>query len=409
MSVSAARYDQAITIADTSSESYVLANISVLLCSCSAVLTFILLNIIIYFIDNFFINIVLYVLPLSIFVAGLNTVFVNINLRRQRQKNIAYGRVLQATSSSAAQIIFGFAKIGVYGLIAGQIIGLIFSFSRLLDLRILNSIFKSKTKKQRNIILAKYIKFPKFDALSAMVSVFNNHLPVIIIALFSTASNVGAYALAQRVIITPLNIVANSIASTILAFSRIKFENKNQIMMSGVNAIGNIVIFVVTLTGVVLIYFFESIFGYEWKQAGVIAGWVCLTAGAKFKTDAMFSLTTINNKLQEGLGLQIRLMMQRSVLLIILLKITNIEIAIMIFSILSSLIYNIEVNRIVKSIDLATVPFDYQFYCNLFFAAILIYCASSQSNIYVAISFVFYILVELLTFFRSYAAIKKLL
>jgi O-antigen/teichoic acid export membrane protein len=376
MAISAGRYDAAITVAKSTKDANSLARYSIIFSTATATVVLIFLTIHLLLHYNNFVKDLQLLLPVSIFLAGINTALVNIQLRRQKQRTVAVSRTIQALTSGTAQVLFGFFRMNSLGLIAGQALGLLASLSSLANKRLLKAINLRNIGNNRANVLRRYASFPKFEMASALAAVANNHIPTIIIGLLSATSSAGAYALAQRVIATPLNIIAGSIASSTLAFGRTKSQERDATIFSAVDSLGNSINAIVILTGFSLIYLFGWIFGEQWATAGIIAGWICLPAGSKFKTDSTFSITTANNKQREGLKIQLGLVIFKAGPLLVLLPLLEINTAIIIFALINTITHHVAVKKIAAEIIQQDRGSEMKFWSNLSVATILLLAAT---------------------------------
>lgn len=407
MAISAGRYDSAITIADTTKEAISLTRLSVIFSTISSLLLFSYLSIHLSIQHQDFVKSLQYLLPLSVLLAGINTALGNLQLRRQRQRNVAVSRSIQALSSSTAQVIFGNLRMGLQGLIAGQAIGLFMSLAFLLKRRIL-TIIRPTRSNPRNI-LRKYAAFPRFEMVSALIVVANNHTPTILIGLLSTTSSAGAYALAQRIIATPLNIIANAISTSTLAFGYLKDDAKDKLIISTVNSLADSINSIIVLVGFCFIYAFGLIFGSQWAAAGVVAGWICLPAGSKFRSDSTFAITTTNKKQREGVKIQLRLLVFKVAPLAVTLPILDINTAIIAFSIINAVTHHTAAKRISTQIIEHDKKSEIRFWGTLILSCTLLLAATHDTREIVAITLPLHLILLAANFHSTFTLFKRAL
>lgn len=349
MAISCGRYDAALIITKTTREAHILARASGIICGTTSIIVFFTLFAAQYFSENEFLHTLLITLPICIFLAGINTIQLNLQLRRHKTRTVAISRTLQSSVACAIQIGAGCLKSGAYGLITGQAAGLVASTIQATTRKQLKSLARFQRRDWIKT-LRKFSSFPKYEMWSALQTVANNHMPTLLIGLFAGAAYAGAFAFAQRIVTTPLSLVASAISSSILAYSRIENAKKENIIFEIIDRLSATANTLLTIVGTLFIYTFGDIFGERWEFTGVIAAWVCLSASTKFKLDATFTFTTTNNKQKDGLIIQTILSTFRAALLLILLKTVGVIEAIIFYCLASSLINHIASQRIQKQI-----------------------------------------------------------
>lgn len=301
----------------------------------------------------------------------------------------------------------GAVRMGLHGLMIGQAFGLLMSLSSLTKRRTLKAIYLNHH--QSHHILKKYAAFPKYEMISALMGVANNHAPTIIIGILSTTSSAGAYALAQRIISTPLNIIANAISTSTLAFGSLKDRAKDELIISTVNSLSDIINSVIILIGFCLIHSFGAIFGSHWASAGVIAGWICLPAGSKFRTDSTFAITTTNKKQREGAKIQFRLLMFKIAPLLVTLPILDINTAIIVFSVINAITHHLAANKISAGLINNNKISEFKFWGTLTISCALLLAATYEVRELIAITLPLHLILLASNLRASFILFKKAL
>ena len=105
--------------------------------------------------QNKSIGIWLYFVPITVFFTGLFNILNHFNNRKKYYKDIANATILKSIVLAIVQLLIGFMKQGVAGLISGQIISQFFANTKLLKNIIKDKILISKISKVKMIALAK--------------------------------------------------------------------------------------------------------------------------------------------------------------------------------------------------------------------------------------------------------------
>lgn len=155
----------------------------------------------------------LYWVPVSTLLTGLYQSLSYWCNRKSQYKNVAVNRAVQSGGSSLAQLGGGYAALGAVGLIGGQIIGQFLStvgLAREVGREERQTI--QRLDRRRIAVLArKYANFPKFLIPAHGFNTVSGHVPVMLLSGFFNASIAGFYMLTQRVLGTPMSLVAGAI------------------------------------------------------------------------------------------------------------------------------------------------------------------------------------------------------
>ncbi|CAM4076460.1 lipopolysaccharide biosynthesis protein [Kerstersia similis] len=334
--VSALKYDVAIPLVKSSRQANSLIALAVFINVIFSVLIFFIIFCVLALYPNKEYEFVLWALPLGLLLSGVYSVFMYYNLRLRKAGLIAKTRFIQSLSGAMAQVSLGYLMAGVSALVIGQIVSISAGGGRLMR--------ASRLKNMRCYFSAsllwatarRYIDFAKYNSPSALLSVGNNHLPVILIGgLFSPAA-AGVYVIVHRILITPLSIVSSSISSAILSFgadsSKMSFGRNVVLVFLCLSPLS-------VFAAVFGYHVFGYVFGAEWASGGQVVAWMMLFLSYKFMYDATFMLYAARNNLKEGLGTQIIVFVIRLGGLVVCSVFFDFDVSIFIFSISSSLTY----------------------------------------------------------------------
>lgn len=290
-----------------------------------------------------------YFLPLGAAAAGVYNVFMYMRLRSGDQKAIAKTRVTQLMVGTAVQLGCGFLRIGAAGLVLGQIMGLSFGLTRLSGFSF-RKYLELMARRDRWVEQARQRRgFALYDAPAALVAMANNHMAVLLVAALFSPAFAGMYALAQRVIITPLGIVSSAISSSLVSVGRDLQKSDHEELFEKQAYALLLITPVAVVCAILSLYFVGPIFGSQWEASGTVAAWIVLFVGQKFIYDAGFSMYAIQGRMREGLLSQAMVFVLRFTALVISAKLISPVASIGVFSLVSSLVYLVSSRRMMGS------------------------------------------------------------
>jgi len=219
----------------------------------------------------------IFLIPFTSFLIGINYSLVFWNIRRNDFRNISINKISKETFKDIFQLfpsVLGIFKsiVLIYAeSLAWLITTLVFyknSFKGLakdiaesLNSNILTNAFK------------KYIKFPKYSAFSTFINSLALQLPVLLISIFFSKSFAGEFAISNNILRVPLTFIGNSIGQVFYNRVSAILGDKEKIT----KLVHNTVISLLELGAIPVI--FLGIFGQEslklflgskWEMAGVI-------------------------------------------------------------------------------------------------------------------------------------------
>lgn len=217
----------------------------------------------------------LYLIPFSVFLCGLHNSLVYWNNRKKEFKVIAKNRVFQSLTSGVSQLSLApvFSK---YGLASGFVIGQLFATAFLCNL-----FFKTNGRSSikvgiRDLVLKlkKYRKFAIYQAPSSGLEVVSSQLPVFLLMPFFGAAVVGYYSISQKVIRTPIQVIASSVSDVFRQNASemfIKTGNIRDMFLTVVWKLVSISVFPFVLFLIYAPDIFMLVFGEGWYIAGEYA------------------------------------------------------------------------------------------------------------------------------------------
>jgi lipopolysaccharide exporter len=235
----------------------------------------------------------LWLIPLNVLIIGIYQVTSYWRSRKKQYKAIANSTMIISVSNSGFQLSFGLLDIKpgglLYGITLSQLAGLVYLFHRK-TIRFLFHLnpheiiyfFKSKVKKL-SWLVRRYKDFPLFSMWTALLNTLAANLPAILIAYYFGPALAGFYALGNRVIQIPLNLLGQSVSQVF--FQRASEEKNNtgstkttlEQTFKMLLLIGFPIILIISVVAPSL---FGIVFGSKWYMAGkiilILAPWVFL-------------------------------------------------------------------------------------------------------------------------------------
>lgn len=216
----------------------------------------------------------LWLIPLGMLGAGAYQILNYWAVRKRDFQRIARTRINRGVSRAALQVGVGFAHSGALGLLLGQLAGET-TGSTSLGLAAWKkdrTHFKTVSLKGIGKAGARYKRFPLLSSWADLLEGLGTQLPQLLFAAFYSFEVAGWFALGQRVIAAPLNIVVNSVAQVYFgeaarllgdepkSMRRIFLKLTGQLALVGGLPVLAICAFAP--------WFFTSVFGTAWETAG---------------------------------------------------------------------------------------------------------------------------------------------
>ena len=345
-------YSNAIIIAKTDEET----NKVVGLCLKSVLVVSSVSLIIVMFFKNFLANsfnikdfkTLLILVPISILLSGIASVFSLLATRYKYFKIISINRVVSAVFSAVISIVLGLIYKSIIGLVLGFIFSqLINSFILLLFLR---KIHKFPTlieylKQNTNQTATSFSNFPKYVLLSDFINNFSNLIPVFVLSSYAAFPNatIGFYNMSNRILGLPIGLISNSIGDVFkqrAASDYNEFGTCRPIFIKTFKAllISSIIPFAILILFGADIFAFA--FGEKWRGAGEYSQILGVMFFFRFTVSPLTYVFYIANKQRLDLYLHLLFIVVGFLSLFIGIKIyNNINLSLWLFSISYSLIY----------------------------------------------------------------------
>ena len=311
--VATGRYEMAIMLPKEDEDARVLLQLSVLVALFVSLLISIPVLIwntqIAQFLGNNEIAVWLYLLPVSVLLTGIYQALTYWNNRQKKFINTSVSRVNQSLFQGFAQTSLGFLQT-TGGLVWGQFIGVMSGLIYLLKKdctykKILKNTEIASIKKQS----IRYKKFPKYGVFGALCDASAVQMPIMIITKFYSSSATGMFSLTFRVLNMPTSLISSAIAQVlfqkVVEISQTEPEKLNHYIVKMC-----LVLFVIYLPAVPILVvwgepLFSFLFGNEWGQAGVYAGYLVIAVAVRFAVSPLSAVLGLEENIKMGVFWQV--------------------------------------------------------------------------------------------------------
>ncbi|WP_390285388.1 lipopolysaccharide biosynthesis protein [Ureibacillus sp. GCM10028918] len=268
------RLDVGIMSAKNKKEKLILRNLSVIV---TALITLLVCFLLIVFADLFKAmfkginyNLILIFIPLFVMLFGILQLLTYMANSKGYYKVISKSKIDKNLSMVIIQIILGFSKTGVLGLIIGMVASFIFPLVRLRKETVRGNFRMKFTKLEYQDTLKKYKKFPLISTATAAMNKFATESPVLIMNRFVDQSSVGFFDLARRTILQPLSFISASISQVYLKQITEEQDYRKNIKLTIVILAGLTLVSIFVATIIILWgeSIFAIVFGEEWRVVG---------------------------------------------------------------------------------------------------------------------------------------------
>jgi O-antigen/teichoic acid export membrane protein len=215
----------------------------------------------------------LYWVPVSVMLtAGYQSLNYWCN-RKGYYRQMSSARVAQGVSMSGVHIAAGYAKQGLFGLVAGAVTGHVVVFFSMLFTTIKKDRgnFDNLSKAYVYSVARRYVDFPKYLVVAHSLNVASFQLPVMLLGSIFGSGIAGFFMLTQRVIGAPMSIVAGAIGDVFRQEASQAYAATgrcNDIYIKTFRRLFFIAVLPFAVFFVVAPDFFSLVFGREWEVSG---------------------------------------------------------------------------------------------------------------------------------------------
>lgn len=220
----------------------------------------------------------LWLLPLSLLAFGLYSALQNWFVRNKAFRAIAQTRVLQSICAAGVQIGFGLLTASPIWLIIGFVMNS-GAASIALGLRLWRQALPSAKRPDLSAMAAlfrKHSAYPKYSTWEALANSGSIQIPIIIIGVLTSPSEVGYLMVAMSVIQAPMALVGTAAAQVFAAQAPAmarsgELRSFSIATLKRLFAMGGLPVLVL---GLLAPFAFPIVFGPEWQRSGTLVAWM---------------------------------------------------------------------------------------------------------------------------------------
>lgn len=279
-SISTGRYDFAIIESRTKRIANHLALLGLLIAFVISSLSFLFILIVqtvfkgVFFEDSYFS--VLLLIPIGIFLVSFTRTAQFLFNREHDYVSISKSKILKAFSSSGFQILAGFFGAGYYMLIAGKIVGDLFTgvFNFILLQKKGEYLSHTYSLNKLKYVFKKYSRYLKVNSLHSLFNTVSSNSIPLVLGFYFSSEVVGEYGLSFRVCILPVTLISHAVFQVFSREVSIKLENENGTIDFFKSTLIKLVKVSVIPFLVLLIFgkeIFSIFFGENWIESGLYA------------------------------------------------------------------------------------------------------------------------------------------
>lgn len=216
----------------------------------------------------------LWLIPLGIMGGGVYQILNYWAIRNRDFMRIARTKLSRGVGRAAVQVVIGFIHAGPLGLVLGQFAGETAGSASLGMAAWKNErdIFKKVNLRGMYQAGLRYKRFPLFSSWADFLEALGLHIPQLFFAGFYGVTVAGWFALGQRVIAAPLNIVVDSVAQVYFGeAARLSRDDPKSVkrlflkLTSRLALIGGVPVVIICALAT---WLFVLVFGSNWEMAG---------------------------------------------------------------------------------------------------------------------------------------------
>lgn len=303
-----ARYELAVMLPEEDEDAASLVVLSI--CIAAAISLILLCLILLFdeevvnFLNNKAIGPWLYLLPVSVFTAGLWQALNYWNNRAAKFKRLAVSRVVQGAGMTSAQFALNGMSSGglVIGYFFGQLTATIVFLRKIWreDRQVLLGVKPQRLKANAMT----YSKFPKYSSVGALLDNAAVQMPVLILSKFSNLHTVGVFSLMFRALNLPVSLIAAAL-SQVLFPKLIILQRDNPEKLFGFVVKLFFALLLLMVPIIVSIWFFGPelfafVFGESWREAGEYAAVLVFAVAIRFAVSPLSMVLAMEHNVRIG-------------------------------------------------------------------------------------------------------------
>ena len=213
-----------------------------------------------------------YYIPITVFFTGAVFLLNNLATREKQFKRIASAGLTQNIVNTVGKLVAGFAGFTKTGMIFSNAFSLLTSAVPYISLKkYLMEALKWNWLEERKTAMS-YIDFPGFNLGRTLISGFSTNLPFLILIGFFGESSIGFYSLSFTLLFRPVNLVANSLFTTLFENAASTIREQKPLLPSLKKYWKSLIIYI--LPFFVLAFFiarpvFVFVFTNQWEESAL--------------------------------------------------------------------------------------------------------------------------------------------
>ena len=217
----------------------------------------------------------LWLLPLGVLALGVYQALSYWAMRKRAYARIARTRLAQGASGVVVQLALGLLRFGPVGLIVGQVVGQAAGSGSLASLALRDDRAALRRVGTAGMLAAarRFDRFPKYSTAGALLNSSSLQLPSVLLTAFFGTAVAGWYFFAQRLLRSPLNMVANSVSQVYYGEApRLAREDPRALLALFQRTARRLLVLgaaPLALVAAVGPWAFATLFGERWFDAGV--------------------------------------------------------------------------------------------------------------------------------------------
>lgn len=287
----------------------------------------------------------LWLVPIAVFLQGVFLALNYWNSRTRHFGRLSIARVTSSFSTSLGKLGFGFAGYAT----AGTMIGATVAGSAISTTILGGQIWRDDRKiflksirwrKMREGI-KRYKKFPIYSSWAGIHNTVSWQLPVLMFGIFFTPAVVGFYALGFRIIQMPMSLIGSAIGQVFhQRAAEARLHGTLAPLVEGLmRRLLIVCLFPMLLLAIIGRDLYVIVFGSIWAEAGVYTQILSVWAIVWFISSPLSTLYGVLEKNEQGLILQLAILVSRIVSIGIGAYFENARLALILFSISGFFVY----------------------------------------------------------------------
>lgn len=228
----------------------------------------------------------LYLLPIAIFLTGINIQFSAWFNRLGKFKILTSSRILISIITIGVSLGLSFLMKGAGGLILAYLLGNLAGFILMTVVFLQKQSFQAISLKEGLSILREHRNFPIYTMPTELISNFAQQFPLYIFSMYSGVQSVGLFTRSRQILALPINYISVSVSEVYKQKASEAFRNNAPTLRPLFIKTISYLFFLSIIPFLIIAIFSPSLFafffGESWRQAGVFSQCLVLMYFFKF-------------------------------------------------------------------------------------------------------------------------------